>query len=90
MEKIQNETTETEKNLELTCQSAEGAEDLEQVLHNLTKLHVEHVKSEIQDSFNESKDNVEYSLKRGLVQKPDATKTRPISKRKNKNKLALS
>ena len=61
-------------------------EELTDVLEKLTKLHVEFMDSEIQKSLEDSKDNVEFTMKKGAVAKPESGKRRPVSRNRPKSK----
>lgn len=80
---IEESKTETVQKLEEVCENVEG-DDLPKILETLTKLHVEYMESEIQNSLEESKDKVDFTIRRGLVSKPNSEKVRATSRSRSR------
>ena len=80
---IEENKTETVQKLEEICENLEG-DDLQKILETLTKLHVEYMESEIQNSMEESKDRVDFTMRRGLISKPNSDKVRAGSRSRSR------
>ena len=63
-----------------------NTEELPNILERLTKLHVDFMESEIQKSLEDSKEIIEFTMKRGAVTNPDSSKLRPVSRNRPKSK----
>lgn len=85
IEQLESEKQKTVAELDNVYENL-NPEELTDVLEKLTKLHVEFMDSEIQKSLEDSKDNVEFTMKKGAVAKPESGKRRPVSRNRPKSK----
>ena len=65
---------------------SENMNELPSVLERLTKLHIESMESEIQNTVQDSKENMEFRMKKAMITKPNSSKLRPTSRQRSKSK----
>ena len=81
MDQLDEEKRNALNDLENTHEN-EHSEDLPSILERLTKLQVESVESETQNSVEDSKGNIEFRMKKATIAKPDSAKLKPVSRQR--------
>ncbi|XP_065062290.1 uncharacterized protein C8orf74 homolog [Rhopilema esculentum] len=85
IEKIEQASEETHHQLAVAFET-QDADEFPKIVEALTKLHVEQIDAELQKSVEESKDKLDFIMKRNNISQPNSARLRPVSHNRPKSK----